>query len=389
VPPDEITSYFGVPASDGGAPNSNDYAVDIKYRFLSSSKEISPDGDELTLPASPDAAYSGHSLAFPPGSVSPGIRFSFLPPIGDLFVPNAVEVGSDSPTPDFLGPAILTLEFKDSDVDAAMGDIPAAFRINQLIGFEKQAPVWVPVPGEQTIDPENHTISVAINSLNPAGAPAGKKPYLKNGNSGIFGNLPGETIEENSIYIRAEEGGSAKILVPPSLRPGTNCFYTLHEVEFPGYVTTDSSDPSHIKVAISQATLLDRTSLTGGNSFPVSSASIFVIKTQNASASPVAFTDPVNLTVQFMDGSENAFNDIVQFSGDAGEVCGMALVKDVFEGMGVDFQFVGGIVQSIHSATGGGYVEASAVPNLTDSTGKGTWGTVSHPPLPKHLWMFY
>jgi len=148
-----------------------------------------------------------------------------------------------------------------------------------------------------------------------------------------------------------------------------------------------------IKVTIKQATLADRTArTTGWNSFPTASNALFIILTKNVSNVGVPFNSPVNIRIQFMDGTANAFNDIWYFDNTAGEFGSMALVKDTVEGTGVNFQFITGVTQSVTHITGGGYVEGSGITGLTDSAGKGVWGAVSNPSQPpqsKQLWMVY
>jgi hypothetical protein len=175
----------------------------------------------------------------------------------------------------------------------------------------------------------------------------------------------------------------ARILVGPTLNPGAGGYYTQHQIEFPNYVVTDPSDPNVIKVTIKQATLADRTARSGGNSFPTASNALFVIWTKNFSNVGVPFNAPVNIRVQFMDGTVNGFKDVWNFDNTAGEFSSMAIVKDTVEGTGVNFQFIQGVTQPATHITGGGYVEGSGITGLTDSAGKGVWGAVSNPLQPK------
>jgi len=101
--------------------------------------------------------------------------------------------------------------------------------------------------------------------------------------------------------------------------------------------------------------------------------------TKNYSNVGVPFNSPVNIRVQFMDGTANAFDDIWRFDNTTGEFSNMAIVKDTVEETGVNFQFITGVAQSVAHITGGGYVEGTGITGLTDSTGKGVWGAVSNP----------
>jgi hypothetical protein len=268
-----------------------------------------------------------------------------------------------------------------------MGFAEAGMRIYMCVRGCDGCWRWVPVPGEQIVDIENNTVTVHLGRLNYSCATGGMR-LASPGDSGIFGNLPGSTIEESTVNITPQGGGMVRILVGSTLNAGAGGFYTQHQIEFPNYAETDPSDPNVIKVSIKQATLADRIARSGGNSFPTASNALFIILTKNLSNVGVPFNAPVNIRVQFMDGTANAFNDIWKFDNTAGEFGSMSLAKDTVGGTGVDFQFIQGVTQSITHITGGGYVEGSGITGLTDSLGKGVWGTVTKP-LQTNLWMVY
>jgi len=397
-PPFSIGSLDGLMDSiDLGDPNSNDTGLDIKYSFKTVVKDIGSAGGTLDTSGDPDAAYH-HSFYIPPSSISssskvkaePDIQFTMkspdipLPPVGcDTSPPpgGAIQILANADNIQFLTSATLTLEYLDSDVNTDMGFTEAGMRINMYVQGEDGCWHWVPVPGEQIVDTENNTVTVHLWHL--AGATGGVR-LASPGDFGIYGNLPGSTVEESTINIKPQGGGMVRILVGPTLAPGANSYYTYHRIEFPNYVVvTNPSDTSMIRVTIKQSAL-EGAAQSGGNSFPTASNALFVVLTKNYSNVGVPFNAPVNIRVQFMDGTviNPPFNDIRKFDNTAGAFGFMALVKDTWPGTGVNFQFITGVAQSITPITGGGYVEGSGITGLTDSYGKGVWGAVSNPSKP-------
>ncbi|MCX7000873.1 MAG: hypothetical protein NT106_11360, partial [Candidatus Sumerlaeota bacterium] len=380
--------------------------LDIKYSFKTVVKDIGSDGGTLDTSGDPDAAYH-HTFYIPGGSISsssgkvkadPGIQFTMKSP--DIPTPQpgcdtspppcgAVQILANADNITFLTSATLTLQYLDGDVDTDMGYAEAGMRMYMYVLGEDGCWHWVPVPGEQIVDTKNNTVTVHLGYLKYPGTTGGMR--LKSpGDSCIFGNLPGSTIEERTVNITPQGGGMVRVIVDmPTLNPGPTIydengvrgFYTQHQIEFPNYVLTDPSDPNVIKVTI-KLSALEGTAQSGGNSFPKDSNAIFVVWTKNFSNVGVPFNAPVNIRVQFMDGTANAFKDIWKFDNTAGEFSSMAIVKDTVPGQGVNFQFITGVAQSVTHITGGGYVEGSGITGLTDSQGKGVWGAVSNPSLP-------
>jgi len=313
-----------------------------------------------------------------------------MPPDIPQPLPNAVMFQTDIDNLLFDPPAILTLEYLEDDVDREMGFMEQGMKINQMVLNSKGDTVWIPVPGEQVVNPRNNTVSVAINTLDTSSAAKDYRISILAGSVGLFGNLPGATIEENAINIRSAGRGAARLAAGPVLQPGSNGIYTSHYLEFPGYTLCEPTDSGAIRVTIRQAVLLERITLAAGTSFPQNSGAVFVITTKMASGgAPVAFTSPVNFKVQFMDGSQNAFNDILDFDGQPGKMQNMAVVFDSLPGMGADFHYLEGVSQSVISATGGGLVTVTGAAPITDGAGIGTWGVVSGPDKPMKLWMVY
>jgi len=389
-PPFAIRSLDGlVDSIDLGVPNSNDTGLDIKYSFKPVTGDIGSDGGTLDNSCDPDAAYQ-YSLYIPGGSLSSVTQFTIKSPDIPSSPPGcdtsplpggAIQILANADNIQFLTSATLTLEYLDSDVNTDMGFAEAGMRVNMYVQGEDGCWHWVPVPGEQIVDTERNTVTVHLWHL--AGATGGMR-LASPGDSGIYGNLPGSTVEESTVNIKPQGEGMVRILVGQTLNAGAGGFYTWHQIEFPNYVVTDPSDPNVIKVSIKQATLADRIARSGGNSFPTASNALFIILTKNFSNVGVPFNSPVNIRVQFMDGTANAFNDIWTFDNTAGTFGSMALVKGTVTERGVNFQFIQGVTQSVTHITGGGYVEGLGITGLTGSVvlGKGVWGAVSNPSLP-------
>lgn len=391
LPPEAIQSFLGVPAIDRGIPGFNDDGMDIKIGFLCSSGIIGPEGGILDLPIDPNARYTNHSLFIPanalPVSKSDGILFTMSSPEFPGASAGFVRIQSNRDDLISSPPMMLTLEYFESDIDLDLGFAEPGMRIHQLVEDPPGVFSWKPLSGKQVVNLENNTVTGWLNRLTPYDIKRRSPVRSSPGDAGIFGNIPGSTIEENSVYIKPGGGGNT-LVTAASLSPGSGGFYTIHYLEFPGYELTTETDPARIKVTIKQAILLDRFAMGTDVGFPASSSSVFVIKTENTGGG-FPFTDSVNMRVQFMDGSLNDFNDLVDFNDQTGDKANMALVKDIKEGVGANFILLDGVDQTVKSAPGGGYVEAAGVPGLTDSTGQGVWGVVVGPPKPIKLWMVY
>jgi len=284
-----------------------------------------------------------------------------------------------SSDPALSQPVTLTLQYKDSDYDESAGQVEASMRIHQLVLNPSSAYEWMPLPPARQNQSFDNTVSVQLDTLNPCGDV---------GEIRVFAVLPGWTIEPIKAHVRPDSGGgggSAVILPWPapgggsaSLIPGANGDYRLHRIEIPNYALTTETDPDRITIEITPPTLLHRLS-PSGTSFPASSSALFVVTARNAAGDPVAFTSPVNVRVQFMDGTRNAYNDLVGFQGLGGPAARMRVARDQCAGPGVDFALVSGVNQTVDLTSR--TVEAFGVVNLTDSTGEGIWGAVIDPSL--------
>jgi len=230
-----------------------------------------------------------------------------------------------------------------------------------------------------------------VTDLNPCGSI---------GTIRVFAVIPGWTIEPVKTYIRPKVGGGGvRIVLRPLAKndavasPGSKGDYPLHQIDIPNYEVTTADDPERITVEIRQPAGMYRCFGEGPlTSFPEGSSAIFPVKTTDASGKDIAFTSPVNIRVQFMDGTKNAYSDLVDFHGVPGLAFQMRMVRDTFVGpTGVDFAFLGQeIPQVVNTRTG--TVEAFGVTCLTDSTGEGVSGAVVDPgvePAAARCWEIY
>jgi hypothetical protein len=236
------------------------------------------------------------------------------------------------------------------------------------------------VSGPQSVNTATNTVSVEVSNLNP---------QASSDEIGVFATLPINPVEERTVHIEPDAGGAAPAAltlgpsVSVSISPEVDSAYPLHRIEFPGYTTTSAGASGSIAVTIKTATIFERVSTpsTGGNSFPAAGASVFVVETDDDAGSPTAFTDPVNIRVEFKPG------DKVDFSGSAGGSTNMRLVSDSIDGAEVDFQFTGA-TPAIFDLLGTAHIEVTGVTNLTGASGAGTWGAVANLTVPGELSVF-
>lgn len=378
--PGAIESLAGVGATDRGEPGVDDAGVDVFFTCVARSLDIGSGGGLLRVVTTPNAIYRYHALRVPVGALAIGGTFTLRPSARSLGVSNAVEI-EFSGGAEFAEPVTLTLEYSDSDVDRESGQLEASMRIHQLVEYPPGTFTWVPVPGERTVDLTSKTVSVDLLSLDPLGT---IEPGLR-GRAGSgkteFAVLPGSTIEPVMVYVKPDVGGS-----PPAARAvvrlrsprgipvqaGSVGDYTLHAIEIPDYAVAEESDPQAIAIQILQPTFLQRVSFDS-QSFPAQSSAFFAVTTRKA-GKLTAFSEPVNLRVQFMDGTKNAYNDVIDFSEGTGSIGQMRIVTDQLDGTPVDFAFVEGVDQAIDADAG--TIEGFAIRNLTSESGVSVWGAV-------------
>jgi hypothetical protein len=246
---------------------------------------------------------------------------------------------------------------------------------------------WRVLGEEHEVDTNANTVSVGITSLNPLNSP---------GAHGVFANRPGPTIETITHYVAPTILPAKAVLVfeapapgdPADMTGGSESIYN-HTLEIPNYEVTTVADEDRIAITLSQATLFERLS-EGGVSWPDQSNSLFVIRTEDASGDPVAFTDPVNLTVEFFDGTENDLDDVVNLLAFPILPTRMTLAYDALDGGAVTFRSVSGVDIEVTTHPGGGFVRGTGITNLTAASGKGVWGAVGPgPTLTNRGWEEY
>ncbi|MBN1868382.1 right-handed parallel beta-helix repeat-containing protein [Candidatus Sumerlaeota bacterium] len=408
--PGSILSLTGLDAIDGGVPGVDDWGEDLFFSCVASSATLGAGGGSVQVVVTPDAAYTAHRMTVPTGALGGDVIFTLRPPEENAGVIGAVQIESSLTTEtSFSQPVTLTLEYRDSDVDREMGEVEASMKVQQIVEISPGVFDWRPLDGEHEVDLGQRTVSIEIYELDPYGpspAPAPSPewnpfhPAPWNGGPPIvMAVLPGSTIEPSTLNIKSSGSGGSPVslkirLSPrngtsPALAPGDDGDYVLHRIEFPGYVETATTDTERIAVTVSPVSLAQRYS-EGGCSFPSQSSAIFTVTTRDAFDSPVAFTDPVNVQVQYMDGTVNAYNDLWDFAGAEATKARMRVVHDKIDGTGVNFGFCGA---SHTFDTGAGTVEAWSVTNLTGASGVGVWGAVAIPYNPDELdakdWFLY
>ena len=403
LPVGSIMSLDGLPAVDRGAAGANDTGIDIRQSLFGLITNLDAAGGMVPVNDFPDAAYTGHALVVPAGALGNLVTFQMKPPPITEGVVNAFWIESSSPTLTFAQPATVRVEFHEGDIDFERGQVTAQMRVHQLVEIPGLGFQYLPLPGVHHVMPaprtaigrkdakaggegpqkldsdgvSSGTVETEVGDLNPGGSV---------GPPGMFAGIPIETVDERTIHIKPGAGGVIK-QANAILTPGPDGAYTLHAIEFPGYVETTSTDSLRLTVTIRTALQSERVSSSGGQSFPAQSGAVFVIVAKNASDQPVQFTDPVNLTVQFKTHSNPSLTDTVRFDGDLGMPGSMRAVADGEDGPGVDFAFFFAFAQSVNVAQG--TVTVQSLTGLTGVDGKGTFGAVIPDPADIRRWQAY
>ncbi|OPZ18850.1 MAG: hypothetical protein BWZ10_00992 [candidate division BRC1 bacterium ADurb.BinA364] len=310
-----------------------------------------------------------------PGSLSSNVQFRMR--AASLFhdTVNAVRIETDPPGAAFAG--LLRLQYRLWDGDFELGRTERAMRIHRLAD-DGGIPRWVPLEGFQSLNLEGKTVTAPLNGLAARGAMDGAGGY------GTFAVLPGETIEEAFRYIKPSSGLAPAALIAfssaPFLAPGGGSLYANHKIEIPGYELTDETDPQRIKILIRPPYVWERLSSVGGQSFPDSSNAVFVAETSDASDNPVAFSDPVNLEIEFRSGAGDGFEDLYTLQGQAAALDDMGIVRDAIDGPDVDFEMLEGASWTVSPLPTGGTVLSANIADLTGESGAGAWGAAAGPP---------
>ena len=382
LPVGSIRSYDGITAVNGGVPGTNDSGIDILFNLVGRSGPLGRLGGTLSVVNSADAAYQDHQLFVPANVLATTTSFSLLRPPLNLGAPGAVQVLSSPSGITFKTSATLTLEYHEDDIDWDAGYIEGEMHVHQLVENPRGVFNYVPVRGHtilmgasprggsamRKLDGEPGQVSVDLNNLNPNGSL---------GSPGLFAGLPIETVDERTMNIKPGSGSSGivKGAGPALLSPGSRGAYTLHQIEFPGYVATLATDPQRIVITIRTAMLAERYSPTSGRSFPNQSGAVLVVTVADAVGQPVAFTSPVNLTVQFKERPELEFTDAITFDEKRALAMNMRLVRDRLAGGDVDFVFDPTPSQTVNTIVGTLTVIGYA--GLTGADGMGTFGAVA------------
>jgi VCBS repeat protein len=320
-------------------------------------------------------AFTRHALSFPAGAIAgSGTHDMTMGPVSAeirnaLALPSAVAITISPEVASFSSSATLTLQFDPDAHDRREGYQDWRFEIVQIAEDSPGVFSVVTVPGTQEIHLVNDTVSVPIDSLDPAGALPG-----------VFATLPVEPINERSIHIGhsgGAGGGPATLDIgdPGIITPETYSEYQLHQINIPGWEVVAPGTPGSYRIDVRTPVIWERVTETG-QSFPYPSAAIFVIETRDDTGTPAAFPDPVDIQVQFIDRGHNPSTDVLDFNEQVGYPWQMRIVRDTQVGFGVDFQQLPGS-QTVNQSLG--TVSATSVSGLTNSTGVGIWGVVVDP----------
>lgn len=390
----------GMPARDTGVPFLDDTGIDLRLALPSRTTLIAAiPGGTADLPQNeseefPDYTFTRHRLVVPPGSLLVDTSFTLGPPpdaILETGLPSALHIASNATDPQrvFRSGARLEMQYDPAEVDLAAGQLEHLMAIFQM----PLAGDPVLVPGLQTVDTGEETVSVDIDGLDPANLVPGDEGPARRGaiedEVGTFATIPINPVEERQWNVGPGSAGDAATLsvalqggTGATLSGGNAGAYTLHTVTLPGYVLTSAADPNRIQVKIRTATLFERVSFGSGQNFPGQSGAIFAIQTANAAGTPIAFTSPAEVTVQFISRADPSQTDVVSLAETAGQPIQMRPARDTVDGADVSFALLGGDPGIDLSA---GTVTLANVANLTGTDGLGVYGAVVDPNAPISL----
>ena len=374
-----------IEAQDGGVPDVNDTAIDMKFAFTQTTTNINAStGGTVGLNPGADNTYSKHNFYIPPEALSDNKNFSIVTPFypsNDLAIPTGARFITSNPKPqgetiNFLKPVTLTLEYNPEIYDIQNGFMEKYVRIFELKEVTPGAYQWVLVSGSQTINFTDKTVSVEINALAESQEASG-------GTGGTYGTLPITTVDENSISIKPSSSSPRTprlTLMPqsnPTLLPKSNGIYTLHTIEFPGFVECLSSESQATTVKMRQAYFTERVGAESGHIyFPSQSGAVFTIVTTNSTDSITAFSSPVNMTVQYILDPDPNKTDVVNFYGMLGHESQMRICKSSVTNP-PNYWYVSGsqTVDTINHT-----VSINNLSNLTGDNGISMYGAICFPP---------
>ncbi|MFH0794337.1 MAG: kelch repeat-containing protein, partial [bacterium] len=371
-----LVSRLGVAPIDSGLPGVNDSAFDISRTCKPVSRVFAPgEGGTVASPSEAGLTYTKHRVRIEPGSLPPDVGWecTMQPPPENLGVGNALSVlftdssggaalQQSGSAINFSKPVSITVEYQDSDFDPSAGQNETMLRVHHLVETSTGTLQFVPiedVTGAQEVNPTSKTVTVRINKL---GGLVSSSPLATHQTAvETFANIALDIVNENSANIAPSPGASVKLSAGSvSLVPGPFGAYTKHTIVIPNYATASSGTGTRITIRSAA------TSERGG--FPSQSNALFTITTQNAQTSAnVSFTDPVNVTVQYIPST-----DLVDLNGSAVTEDKMKMAaRNPNSGA---FEFPGGDTVNTTNDT----VTLSNVTNLT-TDGVGTWGATGMP----------
>lgn len=384
----------------GTSTGANTDVPDIKHHM----KSVTADFDSKTsgvLTVSGDGVIYNTRIEIPVGSVLLPCRLRLSSPAvfeRSLSVIR-LEVIEGYLVIDPSKPFRLVLQYFDQELNLEAGDTARDFRIFKFVQTSPLTWEWVYVRDaygyEHVLDEANKTISCYISDI--YGTQKADLKKIKNGELNKnnakdyltqppidYANLPLEIISENTITIKsgkkkeaetsktsasAKSSKAAKTITPisdsasvASLQPAAKCYYPKHKIEFPGYVLSDAG----IKVKIRKPTLVERLN------FPTDDNSILVLETKDsATNSPISFSDPVNITVQYRDAYDDpTFKDISYSDSSSAIESQMKMVKYDFNT--TQFDFLSTRTDTLNKVENTLY--EPSVANLT-TNGKGIYGS--------------
>ena len=378
---------FSEPGVNGGQgiPSGVDLRLPINRGTPTS---IDAAGGIVTPGGGSDFLFTEHQLCIFPDSISGPTIITAGPissTIANLGVASAIQYTADI-APTFDPPAKLVLQYNESDFNFVAG------QLEHLVGIFRLEPgltTPTPITTTLTVDVDLNQVTAHISNLLGDGS-VGAEPALNlggpgggDGTVGTFATLPVNPVEERSIFMAPGPAGAAAAVIdlPVALGASTAALsggaagaYVNHRIEVPGFVEVAGTDPNRIKLTMRTANLFERTSLSGGQSFPAQSGAIFTVETRSAGGSAIPFNSPVNLTVEFIERMSDAETDTVTFAGVRDDPNKMSVVRDMVDGVNVDFDFVGG-------SASGSVINLTNLSPLTDASGAATYGAVIDPNL--------
>ncbi len=261
----------------------------------------------------------------------------------------------------FNRPVKLTMEYNMDMLDIQKGFMEKYVRIFKLAKVGSDDYKWFVAPEYQIVNYSSKTVTMFIDILE-------EDQNEADGTGGLFGTLPVVTVDENSVSVKSSGGSSASLRLyvaeqsGPILQPESEGAYTIHTIEFPGYALCDPSDTDGITVTIRQSNLTERVGFqTGYTYFPNQSGAVFTIETKDYQDNSVAFSSPVNLTVQYLVDPAPDMTDVVDFNNNPGQENQMRICKSETANP-PDYSFIGG-TQTVNTT-----LHTVSIDNLSDLT---------------------